>query len=78
MVDENGTLIRLKNNAPKYMLVEFFKIEEEHTAADEDVMVVSKRLIDKSVDSLRNLQNNNIDTCREMLKCRNFDLFIKN
>ena len=55
MVDENGTVIILKNNVPRYMLVEFREAEEEQTAADEDVMAVSKRLIEKNRKSYEEL-----------------------
>lgn len=48
MVDENGAVIILKNNVPRYMLVEFHEAEEEETADDEDVMAISKRLIEKN------------------------------
>ena len=48
MVDGNGAVIILKNNVPRYMLVEFHEAEEEETADDEDVMAISKRLIEKN------------------------------
>ena len=48
MVDENGAVIILKNNVPRYMLVEFHEAEKEETADDEDVMAISKRLIEKN------------------------------
>ncbi len=48
MVDENGTVIILKNNTPKYILIEFDTAEEEQLAANEDVLTVSKRLINKN------------------------------
>ena len=45
MVDENGSVVILKNNTPRYLLIEFGKAESEQLAADEDVLSVSKRLI---------------------------------
>ena len=45
LVDENGSAIILKNNVPRYLIVEFSRAEEEQLASDEDVMAVSKRLI---------------------------------
>ena len=45
MVDENGAVVILKNNTPRYLLIEFGKAESEQLAADEDVLSVSKRLI---------------------------------
>ena len=48
MVDEHGAVIILKNNVPRYMLVEFHEAEEEQLANDEDVTEISKRLIEKN------------------------------
>lgn len=48
MVDENGSVVILKNNTPRYLLMEFTAVEAEQVAADEDVLSVSKRLIDKN------------------------------
>ena len=45
MVDENGAVVILKNNTPRYLLIEFNTAEEVQTASTEDVMAVSKRLI---------------------------------
>ena len=48
MVDENGTVIILKNNVPRCMIVEFRQAEEEAIANDEDVALLSARLIAKN------------------------------
>lgn len=48
LVDENGCAVILKNNVPRYLIVEFSKAEEEQLAANEDVMAISKRLIEKN------------------------------
>lgn len=48
LVDENGSAVILKNNVPRYLIVEFSKAEAEQLAADEDVMSISKRLIQKN------------------------------
>ena len=48
LVDENGSAVILKNNVPRYLIVEFSQAEEEQFAADEDVMSISKRLIQKN------------------------------
>ena len=41
LVDENGSVIILKNNVPRYLVMEFSSAEEEQLAADEDVMAIS-------------------------------------
>ncbi len=48
MVDENGPVVILKNNTPRYLLIEFSRAETEQAAADEDVLSVSKRLIEQN------------------------------
>ncbi len=48
MVDEKGSVIILKNNTPRYLLVEFNNAEQEQQADNEDVLAISKRLIDKN------------------------------
>ena len=48
LVDENGSVIILKNNVPRYLVMEFSSAEEEQLAAYEDVMYFSKRIIEKN------------------------------
>lgn len=48
LVDEKGSIVILKNNVPRYMIVEFSLAEEEQMASDEDVMDISRRLIEKN------------------------------
>lgn len=48
MVDENGAAIILKNNVPRYILMEFNQLEEEQLAGDEDIQEISKRLMAKN------------------------------
>ena len=38
LVDEKGSVVILKNNVPRYMIVEFSLAAEEQMASDEDVM----------------------------------------
>ena len=48
LVDESGAVIILKNNVPRYLVMEFSSAEQEQFAADEDVMSISRRLIEKN------------------------------
>ena len=48
MVDETGAVVILKNNTPRYLLIEFSKAEEEQTAPDDAVSVISQRLLEKN------------------------------
>ena len=51
MADENGAVVILKNNTPRYLLIEFNTAQEELTASDEDVMALSKRLIEQNMEA---------------------------
>ncbi len=48
LVDENGAVVILKNNVPRYLVMEFSSAEQEQLAADEDAMSISRRLIEKN------------------------------
>jgi antitoxin Phd len=48
MVDKQGSVIILKNNAPRYILIDFNEAEAEQTVNTEDLMSISKRLISKN------------------------------
>lgn len=48
MVDEKGSAVILKNNKPKYILIEFSRYEEEQTAGDEEMDAITARLLMKN------------------------------
>ena len=48
LVDEQGAVVILKNNVPRYLVVEFSQVEQMLAAEDEDVMQISKRLIQQN------------------------------
>lgn len=48
LVDESGAVVILKNNVPRYLVMEFSSAEREQLASDEDVMSISRRLIEKN------------------------------
>jgi antitoxin Phd len=48
LVDETGAVVILKNNAPRYLLIDFSQTEREQTAPDEDVVLVARRVIENN------------------------------
>ncbi len=48
LVDERGSAVILKNNVPRYLVIEFNQVEAFQEADDEDVLAVSSRLIAKN------------------------------
>ena len=55
MADEKGSVVIMKNNAPRYLLIEFSQAEEMQTASDQDVLSVSARLIEQNREAYREL-----------------------
>ena len=45
LVDERGSAVILKNNAPRYLVIDFAQAERVQEAADDDIMRISSRLI---------------------------------
>ena len=45
LVDEKGSAVILKNNVPRYLVIEFSQVEKLQEAEDEDVLQISERLL---------------------------------
>ena len=54
LADEHGTAVILKNNVPRYLLIDLSRSQDE-VAADEDVRAVSERLIRRNMEAYREL-----------------------
>ena len=48
LVDERGTAVILKNNVPRYLVIEFSKADESAVAP---VLAISKRLLKKNKEA---------------------------
>ena len=55
LVDQNGSAVIMKNNVPRYIVLEFSEVEKVQTADDEDVAEISKRLIAKNHEAYKEL-----------------------
>jgi antitoxin Phd len=55
MVDENGAAVILKNNAPKYILLDFNKVEEDITADNKTIEELSYKIINKYREAFEEL-----------------------
>jgi len=51
LVDEHGSAVILKNNVPRYLIIEFGKAEETMAATDADVLSVSRRIMAQNKDA---------------------------
>ena len=48
LVYEKGSAVILKNNVPRYLVIDFSKADDNAIASDEDVLSISKRLIEQN------------------------------
>lgn len=55
LVDEKGSAVILKNNMPRYVVVDYRIIEKEATADSETIQQVSEKLLKKYADAFREL-----------------------
>ena len=53
LVDEHGTAVILKNNVPKYLVIDFSRSENDSVASDEDIMSISKKLIEQNKEAYK-------------------------
>lgn len=51
LVDEHGTAVILKNNVPRYLVIDFSKAEKEKEASAEDVIAISERLLRRNMEA---------------------------
>ena len=55
MVDQDGSVVILKNNVPRYLVLEFNQAENEQTANHEDILSISKRIMAKNKEAYEEL-----------------------
>ena len=55
LVDENGAAVILKNNVPRYILMEFSQFQKEEFAGEEEVDIVAKRILAKNCRAFEEL-----------------------
>lgn len=48
LVDERGSAVILKNNVPRYIVIDFSKMDEDVVASDEDVLSISKKFMEQN------------------------------
>jgi len=51
MVDKHGTAVILKNNVPRYLVIDFSNVEKEQAANMDDVLAISERLIKQNMEA---------------------------
>ena len=51
LVYERGSAVILKNNVPKYLVIDFSKADQDITAVDEDVLSISKKIMERNQEA---------------------------
>lgn len=51
LVDELGSAVIMKNNVPKYLVIEFNKADNQANPSDETVMELSKKIMEKNKEA---------------------------
>lgn len=55
LVDENGAVVILKNNTPRYIVIEYSKVQENESADDQMVEDVAKQILAKHAKAFEEL-----------------------
>ena len=55
LVDENGAAVILKNNVPRYVLIEYSQLQKEEILGDEEVDEVAKKVLSKYMKAFEEL-----------------------
>ncbi len=55
MVDENGAAVILKNNKPRYVLIEYSQLEKEEIIGDVEVEDVANKVLSRHMKAFKEL-----------------------
>ena len=55
LVDEQGSAVILKNNNPKYVIIEYTEFESVKMADDEDILSISRRIMNQNKEAYEEL-----------------------
>ena len=55
LVDENGVVIILKNNTPRYVIMEYSSFQGEEFAKDADVKTIGEQIVNRNLKAFMEL-----------------------
>ena len=55
LVDENGAAVILKNNVPRYVLIEFSQFQKEEFSDSSDVEAIGEKIIKRNLKAFMEL-----------------------
>jgi antitoxin Phd len=57
LVDVNGAAVILKNNVPRYVILEYSQVQAEETAENEDIVNLGKRILKRNIEAFSKLDS---------------------
>ncbi|WP_250229682.1 type II toxin-antitoxin system Phd/YefM family antitoxin [Anaeropeptidivorans aminofermentans] len=54
-VDENGFAVVLKNNVPKYVIMEYSQMEKLQESQDDKIISVAEKVLSKNLEAFKEL-----------------------
>lgn len=51
LVDERGTAVIMKNNVPRYIIMDFSKVDNNEYASDDEVLSISNMLMQQNKEA---------------------------
>ena len=55
LVDQYGSAVILKNNSPRYLILEFNQADEQLAAPTDDVLAISKKIMARNITVYKEL-----------------------
>ncbi|MDD4402343.1 MAG: type II toxin-antitoxin system Phd/YefM family antitoxin [Desulfitobacteriaceae bacterium] len=55
MVDKNGAAVILKNNVPRYVLIEYSQFQKEEVIGDEKINTIANKVLSKYAKAFKEL-----------------------
>lgn len=55
LVDKNGSAVILKNNSPKYVIMEYAQFKLSQTKANENIETIAQRVINNNIEAFKEL-----------------------
>lgn len=55
LVDENGAAVILKNNVPRYVLIEYSQFQKEEVIGDEKINTIAEKVLSKYAKAFEEL-----------------------
>jgi antitoxin Phd len=55
LVDKSGTVIILKNNIPRYVVLDFAQFGSDETASPDEALSVARRILEKHLPAFQEL-----------------------